>query len=64
MSRTEDGHSNRYLTTSTKITVAFVTLGVLLWYGSMSVTDNRAIQFATLLGVGVIAPTVINELRR
>lgn len=64
MSRTENGHSDRYVTTSTKITIVFVALGVLLWYGSMSVTDNQAIQFATLLGVGVIAPTVINELRR
>jgi len=40
-----------------------VVLGVALWYGSTTVTESRPIQFALLVGVGLIVPTLINELR-
>ncbi|WP_433623587.1 hypothetical protein [Halomicrococcus sp. NG-SE-24] len=47
----------------TKVRAAFVVLGVVCWYGTMLVTENAAIQWAVLIGVGVIAPTVIAETR-
>jgi hypothetical protein len=33
------------------------------WYGAGSVTDDQLVQFGALFGVGVIAPTLINEWR-
>lgn len=49
---------------STQITALFVAFGLLLWYVSTLVTESAVIQFAVLLVVGVIAPTVINEWRQ
>ena len=47
----------------TKIVAGFVILGVVLWYASTTVTENMVIQWAILLGIGVIIPTLINEWR-
>jgi hypothetical protein len=63
MSRNESGEASQLMSTETKITAVFVVLGVALWYGSTTVTESQPIQFALLLGVGIIVPTVINELR-
>jgi hypothetical protein len=52
------------VSTDTKITAVFVVLGVVLWYGSRTVTESQPIQFALLLGVGIIVPTLINEFRK
>ena len=54
---------NVLLSTDTKITAIFVVLGVVSWYGVASVTDDQRIQFAVLLGIGIIVPTLINEWR-
>lgn len=52
------------VSTDTQITAGFVVLGVLLWYGTTHTTDSTVIQFAVLLGIGLVAPTVVNEWRR
>ena len=64
MTRNESDESSQLVSTDTKITAVFVVLGVVLWYGSTTVTDNQFVQFALLLGVGIIVPTLLNELRR
>jgi hypothetical protein len=64
MSRAESGVSSQLVSTDTKITAVFVVLGVVLWYGSRTVTESQPIQFALLLGVGIIVPTLINEFRK
>jgi hypothetical protein len=61
MSRT--GTEDRLVTTDTKITALFVVLGMALWYGSQTITSNDLVQFALLLGVGIVIPTIINEVR-
>jgi len=63
MDQSEPEAPSQFVSTDTKITAIFVVLGVVLWYGSMTVTESRPIQFALLLGVGLIVPTLINELR-
>jgi hypothetical protein len=63
MTRDESEDSTTAVSTDTKITAVFVVLGVVLWYGSTTVTESQPIQFAILLGVGIIVPTLINELR-
>jgi len=63
MDRNEPEAPSQLVSTDTNITAIFVVLGVVLWYGSMTVTESRPIQFALLLGVGLIVPTFINELR-
>jgi hypothetical protein len=64
MSRTEGRESSQLVSTDTKITTVFVVLGVILWYSSTTVTESQPIQFALLLGVGIIIPTLINEFRK
>ena len=64
MTRNESDESSQLVSTDTKITAVFVVLGVVLWYGSTTVTENQFVQFALLLGVGIIVPTLLNELRR
>lgn len=64
MSRTESRESSQLVSTDTKITAVFVVLGIILWYGSRTVTESQPIQFALLLGVGIIVPTLINEFRK
>lgn len=36
-------------------------LGVLVWAGLRAVTESRILQFAALVGVGVVIPTLLNE---
>ena len=52
------------LDTDTKIIVLFVFLGLTSWYLARQVTTSSLVSFATLIGVGVLAPTLINEWRR
>ncbi|WP_202911789.1 hypothetical protein [Natrialba swarupiae] len=51
------------VSTATKITGVFIVIAVILWYASLSVTENTIVQAAVLLGVGVVIPTLINEIR-
>jgi hypothetical protein len=55
--------SNGLVSTETKITAIFVVLALVSVYGTTAVTDSQWVHFAVLLGVGVIAPTLINEWR-
>jgi len=48
----------------TRIVLLFVFLGLTGWYLVQQVTTNAAVEFAALIGVGVVAPTLINEWRR
>lgn len=52
------------VSTNTKITALFIGLAVVLWLGTIQVTDDTIIQGIVLLGVGIILPTAINEYRR
>ncbi|MGM0371516.1 MAG: hypothetical protein ACQEQJ_03315 [Halobacteriota archaeon] len=47
------------LDTDTHVTLVFVALGVLAWLLVRSVTDSTAIQFAVLIGVGVLGPQLV-----
>lgn len=51
------------VSTNTKITALFVVLAVALWFVASQFTENTLIQFAVLLGVGAILPTLVNEWR-
>lgn len=51
------------LGTGTWITIGFVVLGVACWLVARSLTDSRLVQFGALIGVGVVAPTLVNEIR-
>jgi hypothetical protein len=64
MTLPESDGSEQLVSTDTKVTAVFVVLGLVLWYASTAVTESRPVQFAVLLGVGVVAPTLLNELRR
>jgi len=55
--------SNGLISTETKITAIFVMLALVSVYGTTAVTDKQWVHFVVLLGIGVIAPTLINEWR-
>jgi hypothetical protein len=52
------------LTTETRIIVVCMVLGLTGWYLVQDVTDSAAVEFAVLIGVGVVVPTLLNEWRR
>jgi hypothetical protein len=56
--------SNGLISTETKITAVFIILGLVSVVGTTAVTDAQWVHFAVLIGVGIIAPTLINEWRR
>jgi hypothetical protein len=58
------GHRSRLITADTKITLPFVLLAIVLWIGATRVTESAVLQAGVLLGVGVITPILITELRR
>lgn len=64
MSEQPSTKSNSLVSTETKITAVFVLLALGLVFGSTAVTNKQWVHFAVLLGVGVIAPTLINEWRK
>ncbi|AGN00475.1 hypothetical protein L593_02620 [Salinarchaeum sp. Harcht-Bsk1] len=45
------------------ITIGFVVLGVASWLLARSITDSAVVLYGALIGVGVIAPTLVNEWR-
>lgn len=47
----------------TTITVVFVMLAVGLWLVVRTLTESMAIQGLVLVGIGVIAPTLLSEWR-
>ncbi|ESS03645.1 MAG: hypothetical protein A07HR67_02043 [uncultured archaeon A07HR67] len=63
MSEQPSNGSNRLASTETKITAGFIVVALLSVLATTTVTDSQWVHFAVLLGVGVIAPTLINEWR-
>lgn len=47
----------------TKVTAGFVLLAVVLWAAASTVTENRLVQLAVLVGVGVVLPMALNQRR-
>jgi hypothetical protein len=54
---------NNFVSTDSKITFLFVILGLASWLGAQVITDSQQIQLIVLFTVGIIIPTLINELR-
>jgi len=52
------------LTTETKTTLVFMFLGLTAWYLVRVFTASDVLELAALLGVGVVFPLAINEVRR
>ena len=52
------------LAAESKITLAFMFLGLTAWYLVGTVADSDLLEVGALLGVGVVLPTLITELRR
>jgi len=46
-----------------RVTVGFMVVGLLAWWATAQLTDSFVLQFAVLVGIGVVAPTIINERR-
>jgi hypothetical protein len=63
VSKQPSTRSNGLISTETKITAVFIALALVSVYGTTAVTDTQWVHFAVLLGVGVVAPTLINEWR-
>ncbi len=64
MSKSPSGRAELPISTDTQITAVFVGLALASTYATATVTDSRPVQFAVLLGVGVVVPTLLTELRR
>jgi threonine/homoserine efflux transporter RhtA len=63
VSKQPSKRSNGLVRTETKITACFVGVALVSVFGTTAVTDRHWVHLAVLLGVGVIAPTLINEWR-
>ncbi|SFR38190.1 hypothetical protein SAMN04487947_0693 [Halogeometricum rufum] len=46
----------------TKLTAAFVVLATALWLVAQQFTTDSWVLWAVLVGVGVVVPTVLNEV--
>jgi len=61
--RATESKRTRRRVSETRLTAAFVGLGVVAWYGSRFVTESSFVQFGLLVGVGVVLPTLLTEWR-
>ncbi|MFQ3284663.1 MAG: hypothetical protein ACI9TI_002414 [Natronomonas sp.] len=52
------------LAPETKITLVFMFLGLTAWYLVGTVTESDLLELGALFGIGIVVPTLINELRR
>jgi hypothetical protein len=52
------------LAPETKITLVFMVLGLTAWYLVQTFADNELLEIGALFGIGIIFPTLLNELRR
>lgn len=59
----QSDEESRLVSMDTKVTAVFAVLGVLVWAASRAVTESQLLQFAALVGVGVVVPTLLNEWR-
>ena len=64
MSKQSPERAGLPVSTDTQITAVFVVLALVATYATATVTDSLPVQVAVLLGVGVVVPTLCNELRR
>lgn len=51
------------VSSDTKFTAAFVVLATVLWLLAGQFTDSSWVLFGILIGIGVVMPTVLNEMR-
>lgn len=52
------------LSTETKITIACMFLGLTAWYVATEYANSDLLELVTLFGIGIVLPTLLNELRR
>ncbi|MFC5970103.1 hypothetical protein ACFPYI_02050 [Halomarina salina] len=52
------------LSTETKITLVFMAVGLTAWYLAGEFGDSSELEFVALFGLGIVAPTFVNEARR
>ncbi|MFC7130793.1 hypothetical protein [Haloferax chudinovii] len=52
------------LSAETKTTLAFMFLGLTAWYLAQQYLHDEVVELVALFGVGIVRPTVVNELRR
>ena len=64
MSEQPSKKSSSLVSTDTKIVAVFIALSFVAVAGTTTVTDRQWVHVVVLLGVGVIAPTLINEIRK
>jgi len=64
MSDQPSERSSLPVSTETQITGVFVALALVSTYATTTLTDSQFVPVAVLLGVGVVAPTLVNERRR
>jgi len=64
MSDQPSERSSLPVSTETQITAVFVVLALVSTYATTTLTDSQFVPVAVLLGVGVVAPTLVNEWRR
>ncbi|REA03847.1 hypothetical protein DEQ92_12135 [Haloferax sp. Atlit-6N] len=55
---------DRLLSAETKTTLMFMFLGLTAWYLAQQYLGNWLVELVALFGVGIVLPTLINELRR
>ncbi|MCO8265132.1 hypothetical protein NKF06_00660 [Haloferax sp. AB510] len=54
----------RGLSTETKTTLVFMVLGLTAWYLAQQYLENQLVELVALFGVGIVLPTLLNEVRR
>ena len=52
------------LSTESKITLIFMFLGLTAWYLATEYANSDVLELVALFGVGIVLPTLLNELRR
>jgi len=55
---------DRLLSAETKTALVFMFFGLTAWYLAQGYLGNGLVELVALFGVGIVLPTVINELRR
>jgi hypothetical protein len=52
------------LSTDTKVTIACMFLGLTAWYLASEYAAGDVLELLALFGIGIVLPTLVNELRR
>jgi hypothetical protein len=48
----------------TRVTLGFMALGVIAWSLTLLYSNSDVLQLATLLGIGVVVPNLVNYWRQ